>query len=90
MLQITFLEKILLQHGGKSRANGHCYPEIYILVDQIIKDLDETEYLTNAIGFLANQFGCEISVYSADDPSAPDPGNKLKAAMPGRPAIYIE
>jgi leucyl-tRNA synthetase len=56
----------------------------------IAKELNEHEYLINARGFLENQFGCEVLVYSGDDSSAPDPGNKMKAAMPGRPAIYIE
>jgi leucyl-tRNA synthetase len=57
---------------------------------ELEKELNEYEYLTNAAGFLENQFGCKIRIYSADDDSAPNPGNKLKAAMPGRPAIYIE
>jgi leucyl-tRNA synthetase len=57
---------------------------------EIGKELDELEYLINARGFLENQFGCEMQVYSGDDSSAPDPGNKMKAAMPDRPAIYIE
>jgi leucyl-tRNA synthetase len=56
----------------------------------IAKELNEHEYLTNARGFLENQFGCVVQVFTGEDSSAPDPGNKMKAAMPGRPAIYIE
>jgi leucyl-tRNA synthetase len=52
--------------------------------------IDELEYLTNTKKFFENNFGCEVSVFSADDSSAPDPGNKMKAAIPMRPAIYIE
>lgn len=52
--------------------------------------IDEREYLTNTKKFFENNFGCEVSVFSADDSSAPDPGNKMKAAIPMRPAIYIE
>jgi leucyl-tRNA synthetase len=58
--------------------------------ENVRKELDEYEYLTNASDFLQNIFGCNVKVYSSDDDSAPDPGNKMKAAMPGRPAIYIE
>jgi leucyl-tRNA synthetase len=54
------------------------------------KELDELEYLTNARDFLQNTFDCNVQVYSGDDGSALDPGNKMKAAMPSRPAIYIE
>jgi leucyl-tRNA synthetase len=57
--------------------------------DEPIK-LDELEYLTSTKGFLENNFGCEVLVYPADESGTPDPGNKMKAAMPGRPAIYIE
>ncbi len=52
--------------------------------------LDEFEYLTNAKAFLENNFRCTVEIYSADDSSAVDPGNKMKSAIPQRPAIYIE
>jgi leucyl-tRNA synthetase len=52
--------------------------------------LDELEYLTNAKSFFENNFGCKVAVFSGDDSSAPDPGNKVKAAVPKRPALYIE
>lgn len=52
--------------------------------------LDELEYLKGTINFLSNNFGCEVQVFSGDDSGIPDPGNKLKQAIPGRPAIYIE
>ena len=52
--------------------------------------IDEFEYLTNTKKFFENNFGCEVSVFSGDDSSAPDPGNKMKVAVPMKPAIYIE
>jgi len=51
---------------------------------------DEFDFLNEAAQFLRNEFACEISVYSADDPNAPDPQNKAKLAIPRRPAIYVE
>lgn len=51
---------------------------------------DEFDFLSEAAQFLKNEFGCEISVHSADDPNAPDPQNKAKLAIPRRPAIYVE
>jgi hypothetical protein len=52
--------------------------------------LDEMEYLKGTVNFLSNNFGCKVQVFSGDDSSVPDPGNKLKQAIPMRPAIYIE
>jgi leucyl-tRNA synthetase len=52
--------------------------------------VNERDYLSLAKPFLENNFGCEVQIYSADDSSAADPGNKMKAAVPLRPAIYIE
>ena len=52
--------------------------------------LEEGEFLVNAAQFIAQEIGCEISVYSADDDSAPDPHRKARAAQPRRPAIYVE
>ncbi|WP_455392312.1 class I tRNA ligase family protein, partial [[Eubacterium] cellulosolvens] len=56
----------------------------------VLEKLNEHEYLTNAKNFFENNFGCEVQVFSGDDSSSPDPGNKMKAALPLRPAIYIE
>lgn len=59
-------------------------------VDEEPWRLNELEYLSTASGFLENNFGCKVQVYLADASDTPDPGSKMKAAMPGRPAIYIE
>lgn len=52
--------------------------------------LEERVFLSNASEFIAQEVGCEIAVYSADDANAPDPHKKARAAQPRRPAIYVE
>jgi len=52
--------------------------------------IDELSVLSAAKGFLEGQFGCEVLVFSADDPTRNDPKNRAKHAKPGRPAVYVE
>jgi leucyl-tRNA synthetase len=59
-------------------------------LDKLSLRLEEGEVLTSATPFIAQEVGCAISVYSADDASAPDPHKKARAAQPRRPAIYVE
>jgi len=59
-------------------------------LDKLSVRLEEMEFLTNAAPFMAQEIGCDIVVYSADDSSAPDPHKKARAAQPRRPAIYME
>ncbi len=58
--------------------------------DEPQQKINELEYLTTSKDFFENNYGCEVQIYSADDSSAPDPGNKIKQAIPMRPAIFIE
>jgi leucyl-tRNA synthetase len=53
-------------------------------------DMDELSVLEGATLFLAEQFGCEVEVYSADDKDKYDPKGKAKFSRPGRPAVYVE
>jgi len=76
------LLKELQKHGGKSKETAE---EV-----KGAPKIDEMEYLSGTINFLKNNFGCDVQVFSADDKDAPDPGNKMKQAIPLRPAIYIE
>ena len=48
------------------------------------------KYLENAKDYLKNMFSCDIEIYNADDKDIHDPGNKVRFAVPLRPAIYIE
>jgi len=59
-------------------------------LSKLAMDVDEKAYLQDAAVFLARELGCEVGVYSADDPPAPDPQKKARAAQPHRPAIYVE
>ncbi len=52
--------------------------------------LEETKFLTDAAPFIAQEIGCNVIVYSADDPGVSDPHKKARAAQPRRPAIYVE
>nr|WP_321497462.1 leucine--tRNA ligase [uncultured Methanolobus sp.] len=51
--------------------------------------LDEMTILKENVGCLANEIGCTIQVYSADEPEY-DPESKSRFAAPLRPAIYLE
>ncbi len=53
-------------------------------------EVDELSVLTGASDFLKGQFGCDVSVFSADDKHGLDPKGKAKFARPGRPAVYVE
>ncbi|MCL1811688.1 MAG: leucine--tRNA ligase [Methanomassiliicoccaceae archaeon] len=53
-------------------------------------ETDEYSLLISAKGFLTEELGADVEVFSSDDPDAYDPHNKSKAAVPGRPAIYLE
>jgi len=53
-------------------------------------DTDEYSLLLSAKGFLTDELGAEVEIFSSDDENAYDPQNKSKAAVPGRPAIYLE
>ncbi|AIZ56417.1 leucine--tRNA ligase [Candidatus Methanoplasma termitum] len=53
-------------------------------------EMDEYSLLTSAKDFLKEELGAEVDVFSADDEKAYDPQNKSRAAVPGRPAIYLE
>ena len=59
-------------------------------ITKLSMDLDENTYLRGSSAFLARELGCEVAIYPADDPSAPDPHKKARAAQPHRPAIYVE
>jgi len=52
--------------------------------------IDELEVLERAKRFFAEQFGCEVLVFSADDPARVDPKGRSRHAKPGRPAVYVE
>lgn len=55
-----------------------------------IIETDETGLLSAAIGFLSDETGLPVEVYSADAEGIYDPQNKARQAVPGRPAIYLE
>ena len=52
--------------------------------------LDEREVLADAREFLGAEFGCQVLVFSGDDPAKYDPQDKSRNAVPLRPAIFIE
>ena len=53
-------------------------------------ETDEHSIVRDASNFLKDEMGLPVSVFSADDPSKYDPMGKSAAAIPGRPAIYLE
>ena len=59
-------------------------------LDRLKVTIDELRYLNEAAQFMASEVNCDVFVYSADDPDAPDPQGKARTAQPRRPAIFIE
>jgi leucyl-tRNA synthetase len=55
-----------------------------------IQKIDEKQVMQNALNFLKDRFGAEITVYSEDDKDRCDPKNRAPTAMPYQPAIYIQ
>ncbi|MDR1954592.1 MAG: leucine--tRNA ligase [Candidatus Methanoplasma sp.] len=54
-----------------------------------VVDTDEYALLSSAKDFLKEELNAEVEVFSSDN-AGYDPQNKSKAAVPGRPAIYLE
>jgi len=54
------------------------------------KDFDEFEFLNSCIDFIGTEFSVKVEVYRADDENVYDPQKKARAAVPFRPAIYVE
>ncbi len=52
--------------------------------------VDELGAIDASRTFLSGEFGCEVDVFSADDPERIDPKGKARFAKPRRPAVYIE
>ena len=82
------------------RKNGKAVAEF---VKKVVTDLsrssgskreaagtDEYSLLVSAKDFLKEELGAEVEIFSSDDGNAYDPQNKSRAAVPGRPAIYLE
>jgi leucyl-tRNA synthetase len=53
-------------------------------------DFNEFEFLDSCIEFLKNEYSCDIEVFEAGSKDMFDPQNKSRAAVPFRPAIYVE
>ncbi|MDR2866664.1 MAG: leucine--tRNA ligase [Methanomassiliicoccaceae archaeon] len=51
--------------------------------------INEKDHLSSAAEFISSEIGVKVEVMSADDADY-DPQGKSKAAIPGRPAIYLE
>jgi leucyl-tRNA synthetase len=53
-------------------------------------DIKENIYLKKSIEYLKDIFSSDIEIYDADDKDVYDPTNKIRFAIPLRPAIFIE
>jgi leucyl-tRNA synthetase len=53
-------------------------------------DINEHNYLKESIEYLKDIFSSEIEIFYADSIDVNDPGNKIRFAVPLRPAIYVE
>ena len=53
-------------------------------------DLDEAKHLSSAAEFMSAELGLRVEVMSADEEELYDPLGRSKAAVPGRPAIFLE
>jgi len=53
-------------------------------------DINEHDYLNKSIEYLKDIFSADIEIFNADNMDINDPGNKIRFAIPLRPAIYVE
>jgi len=53
-------------------------------------EINELDYLKEAVDYLKKVFSCEIEIYNANDKNIYDPANKNRFTIPLRPAIYLE
>ena len=53
-------------------------------------EIDEKKYLEHSKDYLEKIFSSKIEIISADEKNIYDPANKIRFAVPLRPAIYIE
>jgi leucyl-tRNA synthetase len=53
-------------------------------------DIKEDDYLNKSIKYLKDVFSSKIEIYNSDEKDVFDPANKIRFAIPLRPAIYIE
>ena len=53
-------------------------------------DFTEFDFLNTCLEFLKSEFKAEFEVYHADSEGINDPQKKARAAIPFRPAIYVE
>ena len=51
---------------------------------------DERDLLISLAGFLSDEMGSEVRVFSQDDPERDDPMGKAKGSQPLKPAIFME
>ncbi|MGA1821882.1 MAG: leucine--tRNA ligase [Thermoplasmatota archaeon] len=51
---------------------------------------DEMSILTSLSGFLSEEMGSDVSIFSEDDPKKDDPVGKSRGAIPLKPAIFME
>ena len=59
-------------------------------IRQLVTVADEAAVLTGAIQYLTQVLEAPVKVHSADTPDIVDPLGKAQAAVPGRPAIWLE
>jgi len=57
---------------------------------RMARPVNEFEVISRGRRFLESHFGCEVSVFEADDPNRTDPKGRARFAKPGRPAIFVE
>ena len=96
----TIMKDVMSDPKNKSIAKeisqfvGKMAGEIKKLSDsdrnRYLVEINEFEYLENAKEYLKEVFSCEIKIFSADDKDICDPANKIRFAVPLRPAIYVE
>jgi leucyl-tRNA synthetase len=75
-----FIKKLVPELQKRSRGD----------LESLSVPLNEKNHLEEAAGFLATELGAEVLVLSADDPDLHDPQGKVRFAVPGRPALFIE
>lgn len=78
----------VVKYVNKIRSEINKFNEVDIKRHTL--DFNSYKYLEDSKDYLKKIFNCEIEIYNGDDKNINDPKDKLRFAVPLRPAIYIE
>lgn len=77
---VNFINKFIAELSSMSASDRN----------RFLNDMNEYEYLNSCTEFLENEFSSIVEILKADAEGIYDPQKKSRAAVPLRPAIFVE